>query len=311
MPRFGLLIASGLLAAGALGVGAGTLIAAKTPLSPPLATRSARPADELAASSACQASLVRYEWNKRAGGAPWISTQVGRSRLEGYLLGYHEYLGDGRVNRSESVVLRAGKAEKIAWFSTVWGGSRLTVTGKRLDGRGTFSQLFRAAMRPSGLYPSAIRIPTAGCWRLTLRTDGLLYRVVVKAVDPAPPYTCNPAPVQAPGSWVDLAPARSGISAAWSWRTAEGGALLYTGGRTPDGGNTKVLWRARQPGGQLVLSGSEIGGTETFRATFNEAGSPPGYWPSRVVVPTPGCWLLTARGIGKAAGIVVVRVVSS
>lgn len=155
MPRFGLLIASRLLAAGAVGVSAGTLTAAKA------TTRSAPSADEPAAPSACQASLVRYEWNRRAGGAPWISTRAGRSRLEGYLYAYHEYLGDGRVNRSERVVLRAGKPEKIAWFSTVWGGRRLIVTGKRLDERGSFSQRFFAAVSPSGFYPSGIRIPVA------------------------------------------------------------------------------------------------------------------------------------------------------
>ena len=303
MPRFGLLIASGLLAAGAVSVSARTLTAAKA------TTRSAPSADERAAPSVCQASPVRYEWNRRAGGAPWISTRAGRSRLEGYLYQYHEYLGDGRVNRSERVVLRAGKPEKIAWFSTTWGGSRLTVTGKRLDGPGTLSQRFRAAVSPSGFYPSGIRIPTAGCWQLTLRAKDWLHRLVVEAVDPASADTCDPTPVQASGS-IRLVPTRSGISAAWGWRTEEGGALLYAGGRTPDGGNTKVLWRATQPGGLLAVRGTQLGGTGTFRQTFNEAGSPSGYWPSIVVVPTPGCWLLTARGIGETAGIVVARVVA-
>jgi len=270
MPRFGLLIASRLLAAGAVSVSAGTLTAAKA------TTRSAPSADEPAAPSACQASLVRYEWNRRAGGAPWISTRAGRSRLEGYLYAYHEYLGDGRVNRSERVVLRAGKPEKIASFSTVWGGRRLIVTGKRLDERGSFSQRFFAAVSPSGFYPSGIRIPTVGCWQLTLRTEGWLYRIIVEAVDPAPKDTCDPTPVPASG-WVGLVPARSGISAGWSWRTEEGGALLYAGGRTPDGGNTKVLWRATQPSGLLAVRGTQLGGTGTFRQTFNEAGSPSGF----------------------------------
>ena len=258
-----------------------------------------------AASSSCQANLVRYEWNARAAGAPWLGVRAGRSRLEGYLYTYDEYLGDRRVNRSERVVLRAGKAEKIAWFSTTWGGSRLTVTAKRLDGPGAFSRRFRAT-HGAGFYPSGIRIPTAGCWQLTLRTKGWLYRVIVEAVDPAPPDTCDPTPVP-PSGWVDLVPARSEISAGWGWRTEEGGALLYTGGRTPDGGNTKVLWRSTQPGGSLLLRGSEIGGNGAFRATFNEV-SPRGHWPSHVTVPTPGCWLFTAHGIGKAAGIVVARV---
>jgi hypothetical protein len=114
-----------------------------------------------AASSSCQANLVRYEWNSRAAGAAWFGARAGRSRLEGYLYTYDEYLGDRRVNGSERVVLRAGKAEKIAWFSTTWGGSRITITGRRLDGPGAFSGRFRAA-HGGGFYPSGIRIPHGG-----------------------------------------------------------------------------------------------------------------------------------------------------
>lgn len=258
-----------------------------------------------AASSSCQASLVRYEWSKRAVDAPWVSSRAGRSRLEGYLYSYHEYLGDGRVNQSERVVLRAGATEKIGWFSTTWGGSRLTVTGKRLDDRGAFLQRFRATPG-AGFYPSGIRIPSVGCWQLTLRTKGWFHRIVAEAVAPAPPGTCNPTPVREP-RLVTLVPARSRISAAWGWRTEEGGALIYAGGRTPDGGNTKVLWRAARPGGLLVLRGTQLDGAGAFTGTFREV-YPQGHWPSIIVVPTPGCWLLTARGIGDAAGIVVARV---
>lgn len=262
-----------------------------------------------AASSSCQANVVRYEWNKRAGGVPWISASGGKSRLEGYHYQYREYLGDGRVNRSERVVLRAGRPEKIGWFSTTWGGSRLRVMGKRLDGPGAFSQRFRATPG-AGFYPSGVRFPTPGCWQLTLRTQGWLYRVVVEAVDPAPRDTCDATPVNESG-FTRLVPARSRISAAWSWRTEDGGALLYAGGRTPDGGNTKVLWRSTRSGGLLVLRGTQLGGIGAFRETFGEV-SPRGHWPSIVVVPNPGCWLLTVRISGQAgaAGIVVARVLS-
>ena len=180
------------------------------------------------------------------------------------------------------MILRAGTPEKIGWFSTVWGGSRLTVTGRRLDGPGTFSQRFRAAAHPSGFYPSGLRIPAAGCWQLTLRTAGWRYQVVVGAVEPAPQQTCEPTPVPDSGL-VRLVPARSRITAAWSWRTEDGGALLYASERTPDGGNTKVLWRAARSGGQLALRGTELGGSGTFRQTHGEV-SPSGHWPSIVVV---------------------------
>jgi hypothetical protein len=214
------------------------------------------------------------------------------------------------VNQSEGVVLRVGRAEKIAWYSKKWGGSRLVVVGRRLDGAGSFRQSFRATLG-EGWYPSGILVPAAGCWELTLRTDGWTRRLVVHAIDAAPEGTCDATPV--PASFLlKLTPARSGISAAWSWRTPEGGALLYAGGRTPTGGNTKVLWQGRRLGGTLVVNGSRLDGEGAFRQEFKGAGGQPGYWPSIVVVPEAGCWLLTVRIVGGqtgAAGIVVTRVV--
>jgi hypothetical protein len=232
-----------------------------------------------------------------------------KSRLEGVLFSYR-YLGDGRVNLSEGVVLRAGRAEKIAWYSKRWGGSRVTLTGRRLDGRGSFRQVFGASLG-AGWYPSGITVPAAGCWELTLKTDGWTRRLVVQAVDPAPKETCDATPV-GEDFWVKVRPLRSGISGGWGWKTPEGGALLYTGGTTPTGGNTKVLWRGRRLGGELVVTGSRLDGEATFRQAFKGAGGQPGYWPSIVVVPEAGCWLLTVRIVGQtgAAGIVVARVVS-
>ena len=264
--------------------------------------------DRSSAAPACAAAPVHWEWNTRAKGAPWIGFGSKASRLEGVLFSYR-YLGDGRVNASEGVVLRAGRAEKIAWYSMKWGGSRLTLTGKRLDGTGSFRQRFRASLG-AGWYPSGITVPAAGCWQLTLKTDGWTRKMVVQAVDPAPEETCDATAVPA-DNWLKVVPLRSGILGAWSWKTPEGGALLYTGGTTPTGGNTKVLWRARPRGGTLVVSGSRLDAQGAFRQEFKGAGGPqPGYWPSIVVVPEAGCWLLTVRIVGQtgAAGIVVTRV---
>jgi hypothetical protein len=262
------------------------------------------------AASACAAAPVHWEWNARAKGVPWIAAGPKKSRLEGVLFSYR-YLGDARVNRSEGVVLRAGRAEKIAWYSKKWGGSQLTVTGRRLDGRGSFRQTLNATLG-EGWYPSGITMPAAGCWELMLKTDGWTRRLVVQAIDPAPEETCDATPVGANGS-VKAVPSRSGISGIWSWKTPEGGALLYTGAKTPNGGNTKVLWRARPQGGKLVVAGSRLDGQAIFRQEFKGAGGQPGYWPSIVVVPESGCWLLTVRIVGQtgAAGIVVTRVVDA
>jgi hypothetical protein len=75
---------------------------------------------------------------------------------------------------------------------------------------------------------------------------------------------------------------RSGIVAGWGpWVTPEGGALLYVGGRTPEGGNTKILWRttldASYYSGDLTLRGTQLDGPGTFRQTFREV-SPAGHW---------------------------------
>ena len=105
--------------------------------------------DSSSAASACAAAPVHWEWNARAKGVPWIAAGPAKSRLEGVLFSYR-YLGDGRVNRSEGVVLRAGSAEKIAWYSKKWGGSRLTVTGKRLDGRAPSGRRSARRWAPAG-----------------------------------------------------------------------------------------------------------------------------------------------------------------
>jgi hypothetical protein len=261
------------------------------------------------ATSTCAATPVRWEWNKLAPGFPWIAVGSTGSRLQGALFGYR-YLGDGRVNQSEGVVLRAGRAEKIAWYSTKWGGSNVRLTGRRLDGPGSFRYRFGASLG-AGWYPSGITVPAAGCWELTVKTDGWTRRVVVKAVDPAPEGTCDATPVAANG-WVAINPARSGVSGGWPWRTEDSRALLYAGGRSPDGQNAKVLWRGRRLGGELVVSGSRLDGLGEFRQAFKGAGGQPGYWPSIVVAPEAGCWLLTVRIVGQsgAAGIVVTRVVA-
>ena len=259
----------------------------------------------------CAAELVRYEWNESANGAPWIAVGPTRSRLEAWLYTYP--FEDRRVNRSERLVLQAGREEKIGWFSRKLGGRELTIVGRRLDGSGSFRQRFRAASGATW-YPSGLVIPTVGCWQLTVRTTGWVHRLVVETLEPVSARTCDATPVDEVG-WATLTPRRARIAAGLGWRTPEGGALLYTGGRTPEGGNTKVLWRrtrdvSQLPGGDLVLRGKQLDGTGTFVQRLREV-SPRGHWPSIVVVPNPGCWLLTAQINAQpgAAGVLVVRVV--
>jgi hypothetical protein len=268
---------------------------------------------EPAQTPSCNATLVRYEWNKRANGGPWLAVGPTRSRLEGWLYSYRAYVADGRVNQSERLVVRAGVEEKIGWFSRKWGGTRLNLVGRRLDGAGSFEQRFAAASG-ANWYPSGLKVPQAGCWQLTLRTKGWVRQIVVEAIEPPAKGTCDATPVPDSG-FVVVTPRRSGIVAGWGpWLTPEGGALLYVGGRTPEGGNTKILWRttrdASYSSGELTLRGMRLDGPGTFRQTFPEV-SPAGHWPSIPVVPSAGCWLFTVSIGGQpgAAGILVARIV--
>ncbi len=271
----------------------------------------------------CAAALVHYDQNRDLGGGttaqlPWIATAPAATRIDGYLWSYTTGLADGRVNRSPRLVLHAEVRHKVLWHPRKGGGIRLQIVARRLDGPGSFTGRFGPATVPGSgagvVFPSALTFPAPGCWQLTLRTGALRRTVVVEVVEPVPPETCD-ATLVGTSSSVTLTPRRAGIAAGWSWRTPEGGAPLYTGGRTPDGGNTKVLWRWTRDvrllsGGELVLRGTQLDGAGTFTQSLRQV-SPIGYWPSIVVVPNPGCWLFTARIGGQpgAAGILVARVV--
>lgn len=262
--------------------------------------------------TSCPATPVQYGWHREAprDTAPWIAAGPGRRRLVGHLYAYWDMLGDARVRTSPGFVLYAGRPAKIAWIPRSWGddwGRYLTVDGRRLDGPGGFRQRFRRAVAPQ-FYPTGVTVPSAGCWRLTLRSGRRSETVVVQAIEPPAGRPCDLS--QGGSDGVRATPVSSGIVAGWNWRTADGGAFIYTGGKTPDGGNTKVLWRAeRGSESSIRLLGRRLDGPETFQQTWPAAVSEPGAFPSTVVVPSPGCWLLTVR-TGHVGGVIVFRAVT-
>jgi hypothetical protein len=78
---------------------------------------------------------------------------------------------------------------------------------------------------------------------------------------------------------------------------------LHTGGSSPDGRSTKILWWLGSPAPaseRVVITGVTVSSPqETFQQTFPLGAGPGPGWgaPSIVDVPTPGCWQLQVDGV--------------
>jgi hypothetical protein len=322
MRRLGPLIAFGLIAAGVTGLGLGAV-----------AVATARPS----ASAACAASRVHYERNREAGPGltelPWIVAGRGSTRIVGYLFYYGtSALGDSRFNRSPSVAIPVGgtipageaspaASAKILWITQGKASRHLLIVGRRLDGAGTFRQTEQAAA--SGSFPSIVGLPSAGCWRLTLKTGRVAATAVFQAVDvPAQP-ACEASPVHkdpnprlGTARWIGLTPSSAGLYAIGSVSVDPDGmeASIYPGSFYPGGAGTKIMWvptRREQIGTSLVIIGKRLDRSGSFRQVERVAygQTPPlvgPLFPSIVNIPSPGCWMLTLR-TGRVAGISVFR----
>jgi hypothetical protein len=71
---------------------------------------------------------------------------------------------------------------KVLWHVARNWGHSLKLIGTRLDGSGSFTQVFPEVSPPS-FFPSTVDIPAAGCWLFRLRTAALAGVIVVRAVD--------------------------------------------------------------------------------------------------------------------------------
>jgi hypothetical protein len=250
------------------------------------------------ARASCAANLVRYQAAKHPTlhDTPWILARPATRGVLGFVVSYPQMLRDGRVNRSDGLVLWTTGSR------IVWSGPSLvsTLVGRRLDGRGTF----RLPLVPSddGLV-SDLRFPSPGCWRLRLGDATAVVRVVRRTAK----LGCAATPLR--DGWAPARPLSSGIRGGWGpWRTKSGGALLYTHGHG-GGWNMKVLWRAgRGAGSTLGLDGVRLDADGSFT---EELPTPPGMnavFPSNVDIPAAGCWLLRLR-TARLAGVLVVRAI--
>jgi hypothetical protein len=263
----------------------------------------------------CASTTVHY--TSTAVGTPWI---VAGRAFTGHVFYYSAVAGDGRVNQSDGLVAYAGVGGKVLWVpqNRRRAGATLVVTARQLDGDGSFSQRLRAV--PGKQFPAELTIPAVGCWRLTLRSGRLTASVVVQAVAPPSGPRCDPTPVfrrTQPHprfgliTWMQATPRTDGVAAILFVSTVPGAdsAVIYAGGRAPEGWNTKFLWWSPHPGARLTITGRRVDGVGRFQQKFGSASADEGIvFPSIVEIPTAGCWATTVQ-TGRTAGLIVFQAV--
>jgi hypothetical protein len=275
-----------------------------------------------AESGSCAATTVRYGVTRI--GLPHVDVRG----LTGHLFYYTgATLMDGRVNRSDGLVIYAGGkngrlATKILWTLPKGAARVLRIAGRRLDGDGSFGERWTAA--GGRQFPSIVDVPSAGCWSLTLTTGRIRRTVVLEAVDPHEGQSCDASPVyrRSPAhprfgeiTWMPATPRSQGVAAVLFVTVFPGQdeAVIPPGGQFPGGLATKFLWWSPRPGGSLAIVGRRLDAAGGFsqREPVAHGITPPvtgASFPSIVDVPAAGCWALTIR-TGRSAGLVVFRVV--
>lgn len=271
---------------------------------------------------ACASTLVHYQAPSAAGlsRAPWVSE--GR-KANAYLLYYDAVLADGRVNQSDGAVIYAGGSAASLSTKVLWvvqpSGVQAVMTGKRLDALGTFTQ--RLQRVASGRFQTSVRIPTAGCWQLTVQTATTRASAVFEAVDPPSVFSCDATPIRRDSPdpigreipWLAVTPSSAGITGTIFYRLPAdaSGAVIYPKKQAPGNGDTKILWKvpAKLAGAPLIVLASRLDAPGTMPPQlFDPASdnSPGVSFPSGINVSSTGCWRLTVRS-GRAAGAVVVQ----
>lgn len=144
----------------------------------------------------CAAAPVHHEANASLGsfsGGRWVETTPRSAGLIGYLWGGREVEGRFAVYAT-GVNPKTHHNEKVMWLApsdepeTAKLLARLQITGRRLGvaHKQTFTHRFggsySADMPGEQLFPSILRPPTAGCWKLTLQTGSLTSSIVVRAL---------------------------------------------------------------------------------------------------------------------------------
>lgn len=137
------------------------------------------------AAARCNASTVHYQpaaQAPRGVAGPWIASTG--SAFRGYLF----YLGSTPWfrERPRGAHIFTSKAAvsvnpKVLWIARPGSGASVTITGTRLDAPGSFGARYPGV--GGAQYPSFVRVPAAGCWRVTLRSGSLRGSVTFVASD--------------------------------------------------------------------------------------------------------------------------------
>jgi hypothetical protein len=141
-----------------------------------------------AGAALCPVSHVHYALDPTAEAGlrsiPWVAAAPSGA-FHAYLFYYgatpwpRQHLVGARI----FTVVKPRKVNpKVLWVpKTAGAGATLSIRGIRLDGDGRFSSRYPAAS--GNQFPSYVKVPAAGCWRVTVQTGRLVGRVTFAAVD--------------------------------------------------------------------------------------------------------------------------------
>ncbi len=144
------------------------------------------------AGATCHAALVHYRPYKgvEAGLAPlpWVAASPASAGLVGHLF-YYDSLNTWKQKRVPRLRIYSGGESpdgrinmKILWELRRGTAMDLRVSGKMLNGAGSLSQQLSPAGGTKSLqFPSILRVPAPGCWRLTLIAGKATAHIIVLA----------------------------------------------------------------------------------------------------------------------------------
>jgi hypothetical protein len=139
----------------------------------------------------CNATPVHWQPRKNIGTRaglvmPWIQASPRSARVIGYLVYYTPTSRTVELHLPGAVMFTHGRTPEGGTTSIIWvpqrnAGRFIFFQGRRLDGPGSFRQ--RSGFGSAGTYPSALRVPAPGCWRVTLRSLNLRAQVTFAVYD--------------------------------------------------------------------------------------------------------------------------------